>query len=85
MSLNFHFPSQTEQHHVVFPFISYSQTPTLHVSLNGSRMKKIPSLLSLVYIFFLHGLPHPKMDEEILCKLYHQSCKALRKQIKLKR
>ena len=29
----------------------YSQTPTLHVSLNGPRMKKIPSLLSLVYIF----------------------------------
>ena len=57
-------------------FISYSQTPTLHVSLNGPRMKKI----------LLHGLPHhPKMDEEILCKLYRQSCKALRKQIKLKR
>ena len=38
-----------------------------------------------LYLFSCMDFLIPKMDEEILCKLYRQSCKALRKQIKLKR
>ena len=56
-----------------------------------SIMKEIPPLWRDFLIpndvnqfglyLFLSISHHPKMDEEILCKLYRQSCKALRKQI----